>query len=91
MNGVQAAVMQTGRSLAVELAPRRVNVIAPGVVLTNVWSDEQREELRSWMTSTLPTRVEGEPEHIAQAAVSLMTNPYITGVVLPVDGGLLLV
>ncbi|CTQ67537.1 SDR family oxidoreductase [Roseibium alexandrii] len=88
MNGVQAAVMQTGRSLAIELAPVRVNVLAPGVVLTNVWTAEQRDELKTWMESTLPARIAGTADHIAQAAVSLMTNPYISGAVLPVDGGL---
>lgn len=88
MNGVQAAVMQTGRSLAIELAPVRVNVLAPGVVLTNVWTAEEREELKTWMENALPARVAGTADHIAQAAVSLMTNPYISGAVLPVDGGL---
>lgn len=88
MNGVQAAVMQTGRSLAIELAPARVNVLAPGVVLTSVWTSEQRGDLKSWMEKSLPARIAGEPEHIAQAAVSLMTNRYITGAVLPVDGGM---
>jgi NAD(P)-dependent dehydrogenase (short-subunit alcohol dehydrogenase family) len=90
MNGVQAAVIQTGRSLARELAPRRVNIIAPGVVLTNVWTDEQRDNLSNWMTKELPAQHAGEPEDIAQAALFLMTNPYVTGIILPVDGGLLL-
>jgi NAD(P)-dependent dehydrogenase (short-subunit alcohol dehydrogenase family) len=88
MNGVQAAVIQLGRSLAIELAPRRVNVIAPGVVLTNVWSAEERADLAVWMKCTLPVQRTGEAEDIAQAVVSLMTNAYITGVVLTVDGGL---
>ena len=88
MNGVQAAVMQTGRTLARELAPRRVNIIAPGVVLTNVWTSERREELRSWMERELPTRHAGKPEDVAHAVLFLMTNPYVTGIVLPVDGGL---
>jgi NAD(P)-dependent dehydrogenase (short-subunit alcohol dehydrogenase family) len=91
MNGVQAAVMQLGRSLAVELAPRRVNVIAPGVVLTNVWTPEQRDELTQWMERDLPVARAGLPEHIAHATVSLMTNPYATGIVLPLDGGLHLI
>lgn len=90
MNGVQAAIIQTGKSLARELAPKRVNIIAPGVVLTNVWKDEERKELAAWMEKDLPVARTGEPEHIAAAAVGLMTNSYITGVVLPVDGGLLL-
>jgi NAD(P)-dependent dehydrogenase (short-subunit alcohol dehydrogenase family) len=88
MNGVQAAIIQTGRSLARELAPRRVNVIAPGVILTNVWTDEERGRLAGWMEKELPVQHRGEPEHVAAAAVALMTNPYITGAVLTVDGGL---
>lgn len=88
MNGVQAAIVQTGRSLARELAPRRVNVIAPGVILTNVWTGEERENLSAWMENDLPVQHKGEPEHVAAAAIALMVNPYITGAVLTVDGGL---
>lgn len=88
MNGVQAAVIQLGRSLALELAPRRVNVIAPGVVLTNVWTSKQRADLARWMESTLPAKHAGQPEDVAQAVVGLMTNAYVTGAVLTVDGGL---
>jgi NAD(P)-dependent dehydrogenase (short-subunit alcohol dehydrogenase family) len=88
MNGVQAAIIQTGRSLARELSPRRINIIAPGVILTNVWTDEERASLATWMEKELPVRQRGEPEHVAAAAVGLMTNPYITGAVLTVDGGL---
>lgn len=90
MNGVQAAVIQTGKSLARELAPLRVNVIAPGVVLTNVWSTDERERLSAWMQEDLPVARTGQPEHVAAAAIGFMVNPYITGTVLPVDGGLLL-
>lgn len=88
MNGVQAAIIQLGRSLAVELGPLRVNVIAPGVVLTNVWSEGERASLKRWMEESLPVQHAGEPQHIAQAALGLMTNPYMTGAVLTVDGGL---
>ena len=87
MNGAQAAVIQLGRSLAVELGPIRVNVIAPGVVLSNVWTEDQRTSLKSWMEADLPARHAGLPEDLAHAAVSMMTNPYITGAVLTVDGG----
>ncbi len=90
MNGVQAAVIQTGKSLARELAPLRVNVIAPGVVLTKVWKDDERQSLAEWMRTDLPVAQVGEPEHIATAAAAFMVNPYVTGTVLPVDGGLLL-
>ena len=90
MNAVQAGVIQLARSLAVELTPLRVNVVAPGVVLTDVWSEKERDELEQWMKTSLPAQRAGEPVHIAQAVIAMMTNPYQTGVVLPVDGGLLL-
>ncbi len=88
MNGVQAAIVQTGRSLARELSPRRVNIIAPGVILTNVWTEAERENLANWMQAELPVKSRGEPEHVATAAISLMVNSYVTGALLTVDGGL---
>lgn len=87
MNAVHAAVVQLGRSLALELSPLRVNVLAPGVVLTNVWTEEKRAELARWMEQSLPARHAGQPEDLAQAAVALMTNPYMTGALQTVDGG----
>lgn len=88
MNGVQAAIIQMGRSLARELAPVRVNVLAPGLVLTNVWTEAERADLATWMEQSLPARRAGTPEDIALAAVALMANRYMTGAVIPVDGGL---
>jgi NAD(P)-dependent dehydrogenase (short-subunit alcohol dehydrogenase family) len=88
MNAVQAGVIQLGPSLAVEMAPIRVNVIAPGVVLTNAWSEAERTNLARWMQESLPAQHAGTAEDLAQAAVSLLTNRYITGAVLTVDGGL---
>ena len=88
MNGVQAAIIQLGRSLALELAPVRINVIAPGVVLTNVWTEAQRIDLTEWMERSLPVRRAGTPEDLAKAAIVLMANGYMTGSVVTVDGGL---
>ena len=56
MNGVQAAVIQTGKSLVRELAPIRVNVIAPGVVLTNVWQKQERRDLVLVSLNSQPNR-----------------------------------
>lgn len=90
MNAVHAAVIQLGRSLALELSPVRVNVLAPGAVLTNVWTADQRRDLTDWMTKELPVRHAGQPEDLALAAVALVANPYVTGTVQVVDGGKLL-
>ena len=93
MSAASGAVAVFGRSLAAELAPIRVNVIAPGVVDTGVWSNRsksQQSDLAKWAEESLPVQHLGQAEELAQAVLSLLTNTYITGVILPVDGGLTL-
>jgi NAD(P)-dependent dehydrogenase (short-subunit alcohol dehydrogenase family) len=78
------------RSLALELAPSRVNAIAPGFVDTELSAsilgqglDARRAQLRA----TLPTgRVVG-PGDVADLAVDLMTNAAVTGATFDIDGG----
>lgn len=78
------------KALALELAPVRVNLIAPGFVDTPLSAtllgdrlDERREQLRT----TLPIgRVVG-PEDVAALAVHLMTNTAVTGATYDIDGG----
>jgi len=85
-----AAVEALSGSLALELAPTRVNTIRPGFVDTDMWRflpDPQREGLRNKVETTFPARRVGKPEDIAHAALFLMTNPYVTGTVLEVSGG----
>jgi pteridine reductase len=76
------------RMLAVELArknPRvRVNCILPGPVM--VPEDATQPEVAGAVAATLLKRP-GSPQHVAQAAVFLIENDYVTGVCLPVDGG----
>jgi NAD(P)-dependent dehydrogenase (short-subunit alcohol dehydrogenase family) len=89
-----AAVEALSRALAVELAPIRVNTIRPGFIDSSMWDflDEQaREQMREEMRTSLPARRVGHIEDIGQAAVFLMTNPYVTGTVLEVNGGQLLI
>ncbi|MEO0828493.1 MAG: SDR family oxidoreductase [Cyanobacteria bacterium J06639_16] len=91
---VNAAVEGLGRALAIELAPVRVNVISPGLVKTPSYSgmpDEQRENLYQSTAASLPVGYVGEPEDVAVVALMLMTTPYITGTIVDVDGGSLLV
>ncbi|MCU1640249.1 MAG: putative oxidoreductase [Nocardia sp.] len=87
---VNAALEGLARALAVELGPTRVNVISPGWVETGAWDniawEDKAERLRA-MADRLPAGRLGRPEDIAQAALSLLRNPFITGTVLHVDGG----
>jgi NAD(P)-dependent dehydrogenase (short-subunit alcohol dehydrogenase family) len=78
------------RSLALELAPVRVNVIAPGFVDTQLSArllgddlDSRREELRR----TLPIRRVVGPADVAALALHLMTNTALTGATYDIDGG----
>ena len=85
-----AALPAMTKSLALEIAPVRVNLIAAGFVDTPLSAsllgdrlDERREQLRA----TLPIgRVVG-PADIAALAVHLMTNTAVTGATFDIDGG----
>jgi pteridine reductase len=62
----------------------RVNQISPGPVMLP--PDLPEAEKREAINATLVKR-EGSPEHVAAAVLSLVENEFITGAVLPVDGG----
>jgi NAD(P)-dependent dehydrogenase (short-subunit alcohol dehydrogenase family) len=86
---VNAAVATFSRALSLELAPVRVNAVSPGVVDTSVRSPAEREQVKAWAESAqLPAQHFGQPDDIAHAMIFLMTNPYVTGHLLVVDGGL---
>jgi NAD(P)-dependent dehydrogenase (short-subunit alcohol dehydrogenase family) len=78
------------RSLAVELAPIRVNALSPGVIDTGIWDalgeDGKRDYFEHFRTHN-PARRIGEVQDIAQAAIFAMTNRFLTGVTLRIDGG----
>jgi NAD(P)-dependent dehydrogenase (short-subunit alcohol dehydrogenase family) len=86
------AVEAFARSLAVDLAPIRVNTIQPGLVDTpflDVLGD-RRDALIAEYSKRLPVGRPGRPEEIADAVVFLMKNGFVTGITLTVDGGGLL-
>lgn len=84
----KGAVSAITRCLAVELASRnpnvRVNAILPGPVMLP--PDLPEAEKRQAIGATLVKR-EGSPQNIAQAVLSFLDNDFVTGVLLPVDGG----
>ena len=77
-------------SLALEIAPVRVNLIAPGFVDTPLSASllgDQLEERRKELRETLPIgRVVG-PADVAALAVHIMTNTALTGATYDIDGG----
>jgi NAD(P)-dependent dehydrogenase (short-subunit alcohol dehydrogenase family) len=82
------------KALAVELAPIRVNVVAPGVVRTPLWvamSDADRQAMYDQAAQQLPLGRIGEVADIARAYLYCMEQEFGTGIVLTVDGGTVLV
>lgn len=82
---LHAALETLTQGLALELAPIRVNALAAGAIDTPLW-DGFREEL-SKAGESLPVKRVGTTQEVAGAVVLLMTNGFITGEVLHVDGG----
>ena len=83
---MNAAIEVLAKGLALELAPIRVNAIAPGLIDTPMLGD-YREGAAKWAVESLPVKRIGLAEEVAQAVILLMTNGFITGEVLHIDGG----
>lgn len=89
----KSAIEGMTRAMAVELSPKgiRVNCIAPGFIATDMSAkalDNDPERKQKVMSRT-PMGIMGSPSDIGEAALFLASDAakYITGVVLPVDGG----
>jgi NAD(P)-dependent dehydrogenase (short-subunit alcohol dehydrogenase family) len=78
------------RSLAVELAPIRVNAISPGVIDTGAWDgfgDEGKRDYFTHVSATNPAGRIGTVGDVAEAVLFALTNTFMTGMTLKVDGG----
>jgi 3-oxoacyl-[acyl-carrier protein] reductase len=87
----KAGLIGLTRALARELAPRSItcNVVAPGPIATDMTAgltDDQRDR----MTAAVPLQRMGTPDEVAAVITFLASEPaaYVTGAVVPVDGGL---
>jgi pteridine reductase len=81
----KAALVRLTECLALELAPRiRVNAVAPGTVL---WPEAYPPARRRALERRIPLGRVGTPEDVAAAVRFLAGAPYVTGAILPVDGG----
>ena len=70
---------------AIEYAPSiRINAIAPGVILPGA---ERTSDYLAWRTQGIPMKKQGKVEHLLSAMNYLLTNEFVTGQILTVDGG----
>lgn len=89
---VGAAVEQFARAVAVEVAPRRINVVSPGIVETAMFGEPsaERDAALSGATSSHLIPRPGTPEEVAAGVLFAVTNGFVTGTTIDVDGGWIL-
>jgi 3-oxoacyl-[acyl-carrier protein] reductase len=78
------------RVLAIELAPKqiRVNLVLPGLVITEMTSALD-EKARARLVADIPMRRTGTADEIAEVIWWVAGSTYMTGAVIPTDGGLM--
>jgi NAD(P)-dependent dehydrogenase (short-subunit alcohol dehydrogenase family) len=90
LTAMLSAVEALAPALALELAPVRVNVVTPGLIdtpLLHTAYGAERDNIVKNRAAILPGGRVGVAEDVAQVILMLMTNNYMTGEVVHVDGG----
>ena len=78
------------RALALELAPIRVNCVSPGIIDTPIRAampEAARKEMLEKTAATLPVRRVGEAEDVGRQILAFMENGFMTGSIVYLDGG----
>lgn len=90
LTAMLSAVEALAPALALELAPVRVNAVTPGLIDTLLLHDAygaERDTIIKNRAAILPGKRIGTSDEVAQVILMLMTNDYMTGEVVHVDGG----
>ena len=89
---VGGAVEQFARAVAPELAPRRINVVSPGVIDTPMFGPnaEARAKMLGAATANNLIPRAGTPDEVAEAVIFVAGNEFVTGTTVEVDGGWIL-
>jgi NAD(P)-dependent dehydrogenase (short-subunit alcohol dehydrogenase family) len=87
---INGALEKMSVGLALEMAPIRVNTVSPGPVDTPMWDRygaEQKKKFLDGAASHVPLKRVAQPDEIAEIILFFMTNRFVTGTVVPLDGG----
>jgi NAD(P)-dependent dehydrogenase (short-subunit alcohol dehydrogenase family) len=89
---VGGAVEQFARAVAPELAPRRINVVSPGVIDTPMFGPDAEARAKMLGAATANNLIPraGTPDEVAEAVIFVAGNEFVTGTTVEVDGGWIL-
>ena len=92
LGAVGAAIESFVRTVSIEMAPKRINVVSPGVIDTPMFGPEsaERDSAIANMTKGHSIPRGGSADEIALGIVFTIENDFVTGTVVEVDGGALL-
>lgn len=91
VSAAAAGVEVLAKAWAQELAPLRFNIISPGVIDTELQDKLMGKHKAAFMESVvenIPVGHVGHRHDVADAIVGMATNPFISGAVLNIDGGM---
>src|SRR6476661_1721588 len=94
VSAANGALESLTRALALELAPVRVNCVSPGIIDTPIRAampKAAREEMLAKAAAALPVRRVGLGADVAQQIVGCMANGFMTGSIVYLDGGALVI
>ena len=92
IGAANGALESLARSLALELAPVRVNAVSPGIIDTPIRAampDEARRDMLAKTAAALPVGRVGKGEDVALQILAFMANGFATGSIVYLDGGAL--
>jgi len=80
------------RALAPEITPRRINVVSPGLIDTPMVPLEGQARVEHYQNVTAGNLIPraGQPDEVAQGVLFVLSNQFVTGTTVDVDGGALL-
>jgi len=92
ISSVGGAVEAFARAIAPEIAPKRINIVAPGIIDTpmNSLKGKARQEFYQNTTKSNLIPRAGTPDEVAKAIIFAIENDFITGTTIDIDGGWLL-
>ena len=89
LSAVGGAVENLVRGVAIEIAPKRINSVSPGLIDTPMFSQEgeDRKIFLNSMTEANTIKRAGKPEEVAKGIIFVIENEFVTGTTVDVDGG----